>query len=192
MVIYCTTLHIQHTRVTMVEGMKLPSWDHRMGVFSKKMGRWDHKTLSMIAPFPLWNWHTSIHHSQWSRSKMGLLNFSTIQCCSHNSTFIQLLDILVYFPIEFGVYQQTIGSYSDSCFCNQWYLAWDVQNGTSTKPCLFLVTCLPGHAQKSSRLSSVSLAKNMRLRKKRTATWVSQDFKTRLPFHFPSGNLIWQ
>ena len=52
MVIYCTTLHIQHTRVTMVEGMKLPSWDHRMGV-SKKMGRWDHKTLSMIAPFPL-------------------------------------------------------------------------------------------------------------------------------------------
>ena len=71
-------------------------------------------------------------------------------------------------------------------------LAWDVQNGTSTKPCLFLVTCLPGHAQKSSRLSSVSLAKNMRLRKKRTATWVSQDFKTRLPFHFPSGNLIRQ
>ena len=36
--IYCTTLHIQHTRVTMVEGMKLPSWDHRMGVFSQNWG----------------------------------------------------------------------------------------------------------------------------------------------------------
>jgi hypothetical protein len=66
-----------------------------------------------------------------------------------------------FFFIACRVYQQTPGSSSDSCFCNQWYLAWDVQNETCTKPSLFLVTCLPGHAQKSSRLPSVSLAKNV-------------------------------
>lgn len=194
--IYCTTLHIQHTRVTMVEGMKYLLGTIVYGGL-KKLGGWDHRTLSMIAPFPLWKKHTDcIHHSQWSRSKMGLLNFSTIQCCSQNSTFIQLLDILVYFPIEFGVYQQTIGSYSDSCFCNQWQACvgctkWNIYQTLFVSCHVPLRTCteeFETFISKFGKKYETAEEKDCHLSFSRL-----QDSPS-IPFShiFPSGNLIQQ
>ena len=56
--IYCTTYQIRNTSVT-------------MGVL-KKLRRLDHRTLSMIALFPLRKKHTSIQHSQ---GKKGVTQF---------------------------------------------------------------------------------------------------------------------
>ena len=57
-------------------------WEKHMGKYRenhgvlKKLGRWEHRSLLMIAPFPLWKKNTSIQYSQWSL--FTKLNFHSI------------------------------------------------------------------------------------------------------------------
>ena len=131
------------------------------------------------------------HHSDENSDQWRLIEPSAKRLLSVNNRIIPFLNYpMLFIKLNFhaiighpGLLSNRVWSTSTNSWnlftklyiCNQWYLPWNVQNGTSTKS-LFVSCRLPGHVQKSSRLSSVSLAKNMRLRKKRTGTWVSRDF----------------
>ena len=167
--IYCTTHQIQNTSVT-------------MGVL-KKLRRLDHRTLSMIALFPLRKKHTSIQHSQGKKGVTQFVNnpVHKTQFSFNYWTYWSIFQLsLEYSNKQLEVVQIAV------------FVTRDTLRGMYKMEHLLNPVCFLSPTSQDMHRRVWDF--HMRLRKKSTVIWGCQDFYFLFGFHsifplVPSGKL---